>query len=92
MKTKLLKKVRKRYSITYYPKGANFFGHVFTKPVTILTDADDEWRSELLHGGKPEAFEGLHQILVRWIKKDYATTKSKKSQKLPSEQLWYKKL
>jgi hypothetical protein len=91
MKTKLLKKVRSRYSITHYPKGVEYYGHLYTEPLTILTDAEDSWRSKLLFGTKAQTFDGLYVILVGWIKKDYVTTKKKKPQILPSEQLWYKK-
>lgn len=90
MKIKLLKKVRKRYSITHYPKGVRYFGHLFAEPVTVLTDAENEWRSKLLHGSKAKTFDSLHKALVEWIRADYMTNKNRHS-KLPEEQLWYKK-
>jgi len=41
MKTKLLKEVRKRYSITHYPQGLRRWGDTVKGPITILKDIDD---------------------------------------------------
>lgn len=41
MKTKLLKEVRKRYSITHYPQGLRRQGDTVKGPITILKDIDD---------------------------------------------------
>jgi len=35
MKTKLLKEVRKRYSITHYPQGLRRWGDTVKGPITI---------------------------------------------------------
>ena len=90
MKTRLLKKVRSRYSITHYPKGVRYYGHLFTESLSVLTDNNNEWRSKLVYGNKTETFDELYDQLKKWIRLDYETSNSRHS-KFPEEQLWYKK-
>ena len=89
MKTKLLKKVRSRYSITYYPKGV-IIGNTFLEgPITALGDSKDSWRIKYTFLPKQEAYVELYSVLVKWIRKDYSPYM--KSKPGISEQLWYKK-
>jgi hypothetical protein len=90
MKVKLLKKIRKRYSITHYPNGVYLYGDFCKGPLTILTDSESQYRWESLEIGKEEAYKKLYKLLLEWIQKDYGTFKSKR-RVITSEQLWYKK-
>jgi len=93
MKTKLLKEVRKRYSITHYPQGLRRWGDTVKGPITILKDKkrylDLEGLSTKI---KEKAYDDLYKILITWIKRDYKHTKKKSKQKdtFPYENLWYK--
>lgn len=90
MKVKLLKKVRKRYSITHYPNGVYLYGDFWEGPLTMLVDSENNysWESSMLE--KEVAYKKLYKILVSWIQRDYGIFKSKRH-KITSEQLWYKK-
>ena len=90
MKVKLLKKIRKRYSIAYYPKGVYLYGDFVKGPVTLLEDRNDSWRWKMSDKVKEQAYKQLYDILIRWIEQDYGPSKNKKI-KITSEQLWYKK-
>ena len=90
MKVKLLKKVRKRYTITHYPNGTFLWGDFYKGPITILTDKDDSWRFDIESDEKAQAYDKLYSELLKWIQKDYGNFKSAKH-RITSEQLWYKK-
>jgi hypothetical protein len=90
MKVKLLKKIRKRYSITHYPNGCFMWGSFQKGTITLLTDKNDSWRWEGSWIGKEEAYGEMYSKLLKWIQQDYGTFKSAKL-KITSEQLWYKK-
>ena len=75
MKHKLLKKVRKRYSITRIDKLASNAGNVYTYcadtlglPFYVLEDAVD-WTG--IHTKFYETFDDAREHLCRWIVADY---------------------
>jgi hypothetical protein len=88
MKVKLLRKIRKRYSITHYPNGYYQDKDFFEGPITILRDSEDSWRYLALYHTKSEAYDILYKTLLHWIEKDYDKLRSKKT-KITSEVLWY---
>ena len=90
MKVRLLKKIRKRYSITHYPNGVYIYGDFFKGPQTILKDSKDSYRWERSTLEKEDAYEKLYKILLSWIEEDYGPSK-RKIELQTSEQLWYKK-
>lgn len=89
MKVKLLKKIRKRYSITHYPNGVYLCGNFWEGPLTMLVDSKNynSWEYSILE--KEVAYKKLYKILLIWIQRDYGIFKSKRH-KITSEQLWYK--
>jgi hypothetical protein len=90
MKVKLLKKIRKRYSITHYPNGVFISNEFFKGPITILKDNQNSFRSELSWFFSPQqAYKELYPELIRWIEKDYGPFRSKTS-KITQEKIWYK--
>lgn len=101
MKTKLLKKVRNRYKIVYYPKGTMIFWSYINKPLMMLYDekenhgaigfiiTPDESYSHSLFTTRPtmeESKKCLLDYLSRWIKDDYHYTRKRK---IKSELIWY---
>ena len=90
MKVKLLKKIRKRYSITHYSNGVYLYGDFFKGPQTILRDCEISYRWERSILEKNNAYEKLYKILLSWIEEDYGPSK-RKTKSIISEQLWYKK-
>lgn len=90
MKVKLLKKIRKRYQIVYYPNGVYFYDDFFEGPLTVLYDSENEYRTKVSSIVKWKAYKELHTMLMKWIEKDYGPFNSKK-RKITSETLWYKK-
>lgn len=103
MKTKLLRKVRKRFQINYYPNGYDFgSGYETNVPCVALIDTKFwTWQScpiihrELLseEGSIKElAFKNclhyLEQVIVNTYDK-YGTRRNKKPRKT-EEKLWYK--
>ena len=89
MKVKLLKKIRKRYSIVYYPNGVYLYDDFFEGPITVLYDSENEYRTKISSLDKQKAYKELYTMLLKWIEKDYGPFKSKKK-KITSETLWYK--
>ena len=89
MKVKLLKKIRKRYSIVYYPNGVYLYDDFFEGPITVLYDSENEYRTKISSSDKQKAYKELYTMLLKWIEKDYGPFKSKKK-KITSETLWYK--
>jgi hypothetical protein len=90
MKTKLLKKVRKRYSINYYPKGVYLYGNFEKGPITILQDNHNQWRGWYSNSSdKQKALDGLMDELKKWILSDYKHTRKIKKEKIIVEKLWH---
>ena len=90
MKVKLLRKVRKRYSITHYPNGLYMSDIFYAGPISILWDNNNEYRWRMNGSLKESAYCKLYAELLEWIQKDYGPSKGR-TRKLTSEQLWYKK-
>jgi hypothetical protein len=88
MKTKLLKKVRKRYSITHYPNGVVIYGEFIKGPVTRLEDNYDSYKGLSLQGEKDIAFNVLYDRLKIWISQDYKRARKRKVKTI-EEKLWY---
>lgn len=97
MKTKLLKKVRKRFEINYYPHGYNF-GDVFTTNHSCMAVIDkspwtynpvkyqrNEWESK--ENAYLECYERLLKIILT-LYGSYGTRRNKKPKKI-TEKLWY---
>ena len=92
MKIKLLKKIRKQYSIKYYPEGVYKFGYFFKGPLMFLEDNKNEYRFKVSSLEKNEGYDELYSHLISWIQEDYGPSKSEiRMRTKPSEQLWYKK-
>ena len=89
MKTKLLKKVRKRYSINHYPKGMELWGTFTPGPVTVLQDNNYKMRVRWILGDKQIALDELMKYLERWILEDYKHTRKSKKEKIIVEKLWH---
>jgi len=89
MKVKLLKKIRKRYSINHYPNGIYIYGKFEKGPVTILKDNEDSWRTSWSNNPKEIAYDTFYNILLKWIQKDYGTFRKNKKV-IIEEKLWYK--
>lgn len=90
MKVKLLKKIRKRYSITHYPNGCFLWGEFQKGPLTILEDNQNSWRFKASNLPKNQAYEKLYKFLMYWIEADYGPFNNK-TKKITSETLWYKR-
>jgi hypothetical protein len=90
MKVKLLKKVRKRYTIIHYPNGMYMDTSFYRGPQTLLVDNYNDWRMETSSLPKEDAYEYLYKRMIDWIQKDYGPSKGR-LKKLTSENLWYKK-
>lgn len=101
MKTKLLKKVRKRYTITYYPKQISLYGEVFKGECMVLRDTVNDYRCVEIcnpenfqkwfsHRSptKEDAKEYLLNQLLYWIKKDYKEYRIRKPNQ-NVEIIWY---
>jgi hypothetical protein len=88
MKTKLLKKVRKRYSIIHYPNGVYLYGSFQKDPVTVLRDNLDSYKGLSLPGEKDIAFNVLYDHLKKWISQDYKRARKRKVKTI-EEKLWY---
>lgn len=90
MKVSLLKKVRKKYAIIYYPNG---FGHYSDKKIMILFEDDDVLQhinindvltKELAY---TELFNKLKETILKKYRK-YGTRRLDKNGKV--EKLWHK--
>ena len=90
MKVKLLKKIRKRYTMTHYPNGVYLYGDFNKGPLTMLEDSGNSYRYRVSSKEKSIAYKELYPILIEWIQEDYGTFKSKRIV-ITSEKLWYKK-
>ncbi len=106
MKTKLLKRIRKRYSITYYPKQLDISGSPFKGEFMVLTDNKEWYRLskivqitntisiftlfDLKESTKSDAKLLLLDYLNKWIVEDYKHTRKRKSNQ-KIETIWYNK-
>ena len=89
MKVKLLKKIRKRYTITHYPNGVYIGDRFWEGPVTCLIDNTNDWRLQASFLPKKQAYDALYKHMKHWIERDYGVPKGKK-RKITSEVLWYR--
>jgi hypothetical protein len=74
MKTKLLKKVRKRYEIVRVDRLAtdccqwlDDMAELYGLPFFLIKDLSDDWRGRKAFGNFKDAQQGL----INWIKSDY---------------------
>lgn len=104
MKTKLLRKVRKRYSITY-EEDSTFYKDVAygTYDIMFLRDNESCYRYRATFVGKApsknhkcfetkeEAFKYCHSLLCKWMLSDYSNYGVRRNavRKLKKEKLWY---
>jgi hypothetical protein len=88
MKTKLLRKIRKRYSITHYPNGLYVNNRFYGGPQTILEDKKDDFRDVYSQAPKKQAYDELRNRLMSWIDRDYGPLNSK-LRKIKEEKLWH---
>lgn len=86
MKIKLLKIVRKRYTITKYTRldNPNFFLYGHSVPVWLITDDKNHYRQRIC-----DSFEETHEKLLQMIRKDYYGDMNRKNREI-SEKVWYK--
>ena len=89
MKVKLLKKIRKRYSIVYYPNGTYFDEDFYKGPITVLYDEQNTYRTKISSSYKEQAYRELYTLLINWIDKDYSKYR-KRNKNITQEILWYK--
>ncbi len=92
MKVKLLKKIRKRYEIKYWPNGLFIDGDYYSGPIMRLVDLNSMFRECTYRIAEPlskeEAYNLLYERLLTWIQQEYGTFKSRR-RKITSEKLWY---
>jgi hypothetical protein len=86
MKTKLLKIVRKRYTITMYTKldNPNFFLYGHPVPVWLATDNYNDFRSHI-----GITYDDAYKKIMTWIRKDYYS-KMNRENRQKQEKVWYK--
>jgi hypothetical protein len=104
MKTKLLRRVRRRYSIEYREK-SDFYESVLYGlwDIMFLWDNTEEYRripvfigkkppsSDLFFETKEEAFEYLRNRLCEWIARDYKHAGVRRNKTINKiEKLWWK--
>lgn len=89
MKVKLLKKIRKRYSIIYYPNGVYLDNDFYDGPITLLYDKQNDYRTKISSAHKEQAYGLLYEMLLKWIEKDYSKYRKRKKN-IIEEILWYK--
>ena len=87
MKVKLLKKIRKRYSITHYPNGYYIGGTWCDNEFTILDDSEDPWRYKINYSSKENAYKELVVLLREWIEEDYRISRKRKNNQ--KQKLWF---
>jgi hypothetical protein len=89
MKAKLLKKIRKRFSIVHYPEGLYIMKQFYKGPVTALIDNEDCYYTDYSFKEKQESFDELFTKLQIMIQRDYGTFRSARK-KPATEVLWHK--
>lgn len=87
MKTKLLKKVRKRYTITMYTKldNPNFYLYGHSVPVWRVEDNENDYVSSKIANTYDEA----HAMLIQMIRSAYKS-KMNRQNRQTEETVWYK--
>lgn len=94
MKAKLLKKIRKRYTIVYWPNGVFLSGDFYEGPLLRLEDTNSMFRDCNIYitkkVSKEQAYDILYERLLDWIQQDYGTFRSRRV-KIVSEKLWHGK-
>lgn len=106
MKTKLLKKVRKRFRIFKYPNGVKYWDDVITDPALILYDCDEILHIVIInnhinnrsYNNISYAFtesEGLKRLQTRMLERildEYDSYGKRRNAKFRvSEQIYFKK-
>lgn len=95
MKTKLLRKVRKRYSIVYYPNGFKTHMDTIYSECVVLNDSKCSFNArmtvfQMTRFTKEEAFSILRIKLIKWIRNDYDHLGIRKNKlRKIKEKLWY---
>ena len=93
MKVKLLKKVRKRFEIRYFPKGFIRLGIYFKGESIKLYDNENSFMDTrfLIEGSytKEMALDKCMKTLLRHLRKDYSKY-SRKHKQVTSNKIWYK--
>ena len=90
MKTKLLKKVRKRFEIIYYPNG---FSRTETKASVEIIDHDNSWNHDRIYTGTSQnevmdTCNDLKRYMLRVLRREYAKKLPKKN-KHKGTKLWH---
>ena len=75
MRTKLLKTVRKRYSITYHPNGGFVWGEWCPEAYFLLVDHYDSWSTRQEYVGKRSVEEVYNEIYDRLVRRILYTYK-----------------
>lgn len=88
MKTKLLKKIRKKYSILYYPKGVPYYD--FSEDKEKLADKKYKLNVGNIHGSKESAIEEMLRVLRRDYYKYTSKYKREQSGNKPVKIWWLK--
>jgi len=91
MKTKLLKKVRQRYQVLFFPKYFKYYDTYYSGDCMVLVDNRNSWRTLIIQlkqsdTTKEQAEQELLKKLKGWIRVDYG---SKKKSSV-GERIWYK--
>ena len=94
MKVKLLKKIRKQYVITHYPKGINLWHSFKEGEYLMIFDKDSLWVGEHLqiseHRSYKEALNLLLGSMIKRIKQEYSELGSKRRKaKNTSKKVWW---
>lgn len=105
MKAKLLIKVRKRFTITHYPKGIRLGNDFYDNNVFRLEDSRDSWADsfcELTFSGQnrqrfcdaqrsteKECVEYLIGRIISRLRNEYPKLGSKGHNRIPSKKVWY---
>jgi len=79
MKTRLLKKVRKRYAINFHPKGVFLYDTFWEGPIWTLEDSHNSWRTRIY---RRENVYMINGKLLDWIRKDYGYVKNANTSKI----------
>lgn len=94
MKVKLLKKIRKRYIIKYWPNGVFLSGDFYEGPILRLEDTNSMFRECNIrlssNVSKEQAYDLLYEKLLTWIQQEYGTFRSRRVN-IVSETLWHGK-
>lgn len=105
MKTKLLKKVRKRYVITYYSKQLDIFDTTYFGVFMTIKDKNESFSYTGVEICTPDKFQNIfgNQVttkeearlfllkkLASWIRKDYRHVRTRVPRQT-IETIWYKK-